>query len=74
VLISQLLPQRVHAILDTNNPKLTATVAEWQSRAVFASVQQALPTEQRIWDELLVNVQVSNVMSAAPDQMDKARL
>ena len=58
----------------TNDPKFTAAVTEWQSRAVFASVQQPLPTEQRIWDEPLVNVQVSNVLSAALDQRDKARL
>jgi hypothetical protein len=73
-LISQLLPQHLHAISGTNDPKFTAAVAEWQSRAVFAPVQQPLPTEQRIWDEPLVNVQVSNVLSAALDQTDKARL
>ena len=74
MLLSQLLPQHLHAISGTNDPKFTAAVAEWQSRAVFASVQQPLPTEQRIWDEPLVNVQVSNVLSAALDQTDKARL
>jgi hypothetical protein len=73
-LISQLLPQRLHAISGTNDPKFTAAVAEWQSRAVFASVQQPLPTEMRIWDEPLVNAQVPNLLSSTPERTDKARL
>jgi hypothetical protein len=60
-LITQLLPQRLHAVSGTNDSSFTAAMADWQSRLVFASVQQPFLTVQKIWDGPLGNAQVAIV-------------
>ena len=70
----QLLPQGLHAVSGTNNLKFTAAVSEWQVRTGSATVQQPLPTVQRVWDKPLVKAQEAKVSVAAPDQASKARL
>jgi len=75
LLVTQLLPQHLHVTAGINDPSFTAAVTEWQSRAQSSSsVHEPFATAQKVWDAPLVNVQESNVLSAAPDQAGKARL
>lgn len=60
-LITQLLSQRLLSMSGTNNPSFTAAVVDWQSRVVYASVQNIL-------DGPLVNAQVVIAQSAASEQ------
>jgi hypothetical protein len=73
-LVAQLLPHRLRDMAGTSDPVFTAAVMEWQTRTGSASVQPPFATEQKNWDEPLVSVQEMMVLSAAPDQVSKARL
>ena len=73
-LITDLLPQYLHATSGTNDPTFTAAVRVWRTRAGSSPVQSPFPAAQKVWDTPLVNVHEAKVMSAALDQASKARL
>ena len=73
-LVTELLPGRLHTICGTDDPLFIATVSEWQCRTDTASVQPTFHATQKGWEKTLAEVQESEVLSAAHDQADKARL
>jgi len=73
-LITDLLPQYLHATSGTNDPTFTDAVSVWQFRAGSLPNQSPFPAAQKVWDTPLVNVHEAKVMSAALDQASKARL
>jgi len=77
-LITQLVPQHLHDVSSTNDPTFTEAVEQWKTRVDGTSpVQTAQPplsTDQKTWDAPLVKLQEEKVLSAAPNQTEKARL
>jgi hypothetical protein len=73
-LVAQLLPSNLLDRAGTNDPTFVAAVLEWEARTGSESVQLPFATEQKCWDEPLLNGQQMFVLSAARDQVSKARL
>ena len=73
-LVSLLLPQHLQHVSGTNEPSFTAALTQWQNQTDVAPVMPPFATAQKYWDAPLVTVQEKRVMSAATDQVGKARL
>jgi hypothetical protein len=73
-LVAQFLPSNLLDRAGTNDPTFVAAVLEWEARTGSESVQLPFATEQKCWDEPLLNGQQMFVLSAARDQVSKARL
>ena len=73
-LIQQLLPDRLRFRSGRNDPMFLEAVNVWETRSGMPSVQPPFATQQKFWDEPLVNVIRERVQQTAPDQAGKARL
>ena len=50
LLITDLLPQHLHATSGTNDSPFKAEVDEWQTHSCSTSVQSPLLQERKVWD------------------------
>jgi len=74
LIITQLLPHRLHGVSGINDSTFTAAVSAWQARVMHSTVaQQPFPTKEKFLDEALVRSQELSVLSAVPDQAGKAQ-
>ena len=74
-LVLQVLPERLHASVGTDDALFVTAVTEWQARCASPSLEPPInATTQKAWDVPLVNASVQRLMSAAPTQAGLARL
>ena len=74
-LVLQILPERLHDSVGTDDALFLAAVTEWQARCTTPSPEPPLnASTQKAWDAPLVSASVERMMFAAPTQAGLARL
>jgi hypothetical protein len=72
--VSHILSRHLLVVAETSDSFFNAAMKDWESQIGSAYTQSSFAMMQKDWDLPLVNVQMTKVLSAASDQVSKARL